>query len=116
MTVVSRTQVRCFLDRAKALIVEGKWNLVKRQKNLDALAFMGWTEEVVLETLCSLAVENYVTGPEGDRGFPGEEVWTFGIETDNGEYYIKLKVRTGDGLVCLSFHPAEYPLRYPYRG
>ena len=114
MAVVSRAQVLLFLAQAKKLIVQGKWCFVRRKKNLDALALIGWNETLLLELLCSLALENYVAGPEPDRDRPGEDVWTFGAEIEGEEYYIKLKLKSDRHLICLSFHRAEYRLQYPY--
>lgn len=115
MAVVSRAQVLLFLVKAKKLIANGKWSFVQRKKNLDALALLGWTEKDAVEFLYSLMPENYVSGPEEDRDIAGEDVWTFGAEIEGVEYYIKLKLKSGHQVLCLSFHKADYPLRYLHR-
>jgi len=115
LTIVSRAQVLLFLVEAKKLIAEGKWDLVPRKKNLDTLALLGWNDAVLIDFLNSLVPANYVSGPVADRDIPGEDVWTFGAEIEGEEYYIKLKLKTNQQLLCLSFHKAEYPLKYPYR-
>lgn len=118
MRVVSREEVLLFLVEAKRLLGRQAYTLVPRKKNLDALARLGWSEDVVLELLCWLTPENYIHGPEADRDSPGEDVWVFGAEIEGREYYLKLKLRRTEGddyLLCLSFHEAQWPLTYPYR-
>ncbi|WP_165847794.1 type II toxin-antitoxin system MqsR family toxin [Ammonifex thiophilus] len=118
MRIVSSAQVVLFLVEFKKLVQGGRFYLVPRKENLEALALLGWTEEVLVEFLCSLTPGNYVGGPEDDRGVPGEDIWVFGAEIEGTEYYIKLKIR-GSGkrgkAVCLSFHEAKRPLVYPHR-
>jgi hypothetical protein len=109
-----------FLVEAKKLIASGSCVFVKRKKNLDALALLGWTPEILFDCLCALTPKNYANGPDIDIDFPGEDVWTFGAAIESQEHYIKLKIRRlggrGDGqALCLSFHRAEFPLLYPFK-
>lgn len=117
---VSRAQVTLFLVEAKKLITSGNCTFIKRKKNLDALTFLGWGIEILFEFVCALTPENYVKGPDADGDFPDEDVWIFGAVIENQEHYIKLKIRRfetrdSDQVLCLSFHKAERPLRYPYK-
>ncbi len=74
----ARAQVMLFLVEAKKLIASGSCTFIKRKKNLDALALLGWTTEILFDCLCTLTPENYVNGPDIDIDFPGEDVWIFG--------------------------------------
>jgi len=123
LTPVARSQILLFLYEAKRLISKGNCQLVPRKKNLDALSNLGWEVNFLFEHICSeITPEHYVDGPKTDYNFPGEDVWIFGTNIEENEYYIKLKIRrfkddANDALfLCISFHPVEHPLKYPFRG
>jgi hypothetical protein len=42
-------------------------------------------------------------------------VWVFGKHIEGTEVYIKLKLTNTEAPKCLSFHPAERTLHYPFR-
>ena len=116
----ARAQVMLFLVEAKKLIASSSCAFIRRKKNLDALAFLGWSIENLFDFICTLTPETYVNGPDADSDFPGEDIWTFGVMVEDHEHYIKLKIRRlengNDGqILCLSFHQAEYPFIYPYK-
>lgn len=87
-------------------------------KNLTSLASLGLTPEIRKEILLSLTVDNYSSGPEPDRDFPGEVLWKFGKEVGDKQVYIKLKIDDqGHRKVakCMSFHIAEHEIYYPHK-
>ena len=112
--------VRRFLnDLREVLKTGGKFYLVPRQKNRDALLRMGLTINNCRREVMSLVVEDYCSGPDSDfdSRFKGA-VWTFGKEIYEVRMYIKVKVVKTDvhqAVTCISFHEAEYPLRNVYR-
>jgi len=57
---------------------------------------------------------DYCEGPLPDETQPGE-VWVFGKHIEGTEVYIKLKLTNTEAPKCLSFHPAERTLHYPFR-
>ena len=61
-----------------------------------------------------LDVEDYFKGPTEDRDMPGH-VWKFGKEIDNKMFYIKIKIKRGILLCCISFHNAKYEINFPYK-
>ena len=72
------------------------------------------------EVILGLEVSDYFNGPEDDRDRPGEKLWVFGPELEQGaatvRLYVKLKLdRVNDYVVCFGFHEAEKPITYPYR-
>jgi hypothetical protein len=102
-----------------------KWSLacsnsvfiVPRDKNRDSLSQLGWTMDMAKTELKKLSLSNYVKGPEEDRDNPGE-FWFFGRPSNQGDVYIKVKIFEHKGKLnakCVSFHLAEYPLKYPYK-
>jgi len=78
---------------------------------------LGLTKHNRREAILGLTVLDYSSGPELDHDRPGV-VWIFGTTIRSIEIYIKIKIVEGefrDQAVCLSFHPAESPLDYPFR-
>jgi len=112
-----KSQVALFLAKAKELLQQNRYILVPREKNMKALARLGWNESRLMDFLMGLSTDNYSSGPEEDRDCPPEEVWVFGHEIDGAEYYIKLKIRLeAEELLCISFHEAERPLNTLFEG
>jgi hypothetical protein len=78
---------------------------------------MGLNKQTQKDEIFSLTVEDYVSGPNPDKDLPGQ-IWVFGKMIEGIEVYIKLKIDLTDkGKIakCISFHSAEYELRYPYK-
>jgi len=116
---LTKVGVRDFLMEFKKIAVTGRGlDIVNRRENLDALAKLGLTKKNLKEEIMTLSVEDYCEGPEPDRDRPGD-IWVFGKHIGGEEIYIKLKIaQVGKEKIakCLSFHAANFPLCYPYRG
>ncbi|MBU1670095.1 MAG: hypothetical protein KKF41_13075 [Actinobacteria bacterium] len=112
-----RAQIERFLANLKSTAREGGgWYLAKR--NWGFLAGLGLTETLAKEVVLGLCVSDCCEGPVGDDN-PRERgnVYVFGKEIDGTEVYVKLKIaHIGSRRVakCLSFHPAERRLHYPF--
>jgi len=92
-------------------------DIVPRAETRPTLARLGLTKANLEEILLELSVTDYCQGPKPDRDRPGN-LWIFGREIEGHEVYIKLKVaQVGNRHIakCISFHIAQYPLRYPHR-
>lgn len=79
---------------------------------------LGLTEALAKEEVFNLSVRDYCEGPEGDDD-PQERgnVYVFGKDIGGIEAYIKLKIAYVEDkkiAKCLSFHPAEKRLNYPF--
>jgi len=63
-----------------------------------------------------ISVEDYFEGPVPDDNprFDGE-VWKFGPYIEGCQFYVKQKITEDPRVLCISFHPAEFPIQYPYR-
>ena len=111
-------RVRKFLLEFKQAATSGSGVfLVPRSASLRTLSHLGLTKRNLEEVLLGLSVIDYCKGPEPDRDRAGE-IWIFGKELQGHELYIKLKVAQVNGTCiakCISFHIAEYPMRYPFR-
>jgi hypothetical protein len=90
--------------------------LVPRKQNLDCLARLGISFGDAKERVLGLTPTDYVSGPLPDLDRPAGEVWVFGLMMDSTELYVKLTlILEPERCVCISFHPAIRPLRYPLR-
>jgi hypothetical protein len=110
-----RKLIKNFLYEFKELMAEDRLFVGDRVKNREALISLGLTVRQRNDEIRTLSVENYCSGPTDDEYNKGD-YWFFGKMINNVEVYIKLKISSGKNdeyAVCMSFHPAERPLRYP---
>ncbi len=117
----NREQVRTFLTAFKRAATEAgpKIAIVSRDKNRNALTDLGLTERQRDDVILALTPDNYSMGPEPDDvPTRGGFVWIFGAEVHGQPAYIKLKLVEDGPLrkaICVSFHAAERPIRFPFR-
>ena len=113
--MTTKQQVAHFLEAFQRSISKvGLLWIMNRDKNRDGLIAIGITKQQRDEIIRSLTPEDYCEGPLPDESPPGD-VWVFGKHVENTEIYIKLKLTTTEAPKCLSFHPAEHRLQYPFR-
>ena len=85
----------------------------KNQKTLEELEIMPSQRKVVIE---KLKVKDYVQGPLVDELNKIGEMWVFGKDIKGREIYIKIMMGVpGSNTICISFHLAEHPLKYPFK-
>ncbi len=116
MPATTKDRVRTFLREFKSLINNRYFYVVNRDYNIQGLLALGITKKIRKKELLSLNVLNYSSGPTPDEDRPGD-VWVFGKIIRSNEVYIKLKIVSlsrGNKAKCLSFHPADSPLPYPF--
>jgi len=113
-----RGQVLSFLKDFKELMGQGHYYVKEHFKNIQTLMDLGLTTRLRDEFILSIALEDYSSGPNPDELNPGY-FWVFGKGLDSTEIYIKLKIviynNGNEQAVCISFHPLEHPLKYPFR-
>lgn len=64
----------------------------------------------------SLETKDYCEGPLEDKLYGSSEMWIFGKTIKNRVVYIKISMGiTGSSVVCISFHLAEYKMRFPFK-
>ena len=123
MGKASADRVRSFLKEFKMIASAQGMYVIERVKNTAALAELGLTAGNRVDEILSLSVADYCGGPEKDLNGEGE-VWMFGRQIADKEVYIKLKIvaikgpKNGEQKIakCISFHSAEFPLRFPHQG
>lgn len=106
-------EVTKFLKQFKQAIDNSGIHFIPRQVNRDGIAKLGLRVVDVREVIISLKYENYSSGPENDKDSSSGEVWIFGTIINSQNVYIKVKLDKGVAK-CLSFHPAEFPIKQPY--
>ena len=85
----------------------------KNKKTLEELEIVPSYRKVVIE---SLTVEDYVEGPVIDKLNKLGEMWVFGKDVKDREIYIKIMISEHCGqTICISFHLAEHPMKYPFK-
>ena len=122
--MTSRDEVVDFLYQFKSCLLLGQsFCLVKgRPENRQGLIDLGLTPDDRQELLMGLVPEDYNSGPMPDDTDATKDVWVFGKEVEGTEVYIKLRIATDPRrkgvfrAMVWSFHPAEFPMKYPLRG
>ena len=85
----------------------------EKMKALEELEIVPSFRKVVIE---NLTAEDYVEGPVIDTLNKLGEMWVFGKDVKNREVYIKIMISDYCGqTICISFHLAEAPLKYPFK-
>ena len=94
------------------------WDVIflNRPKNIQTLADLNITANQRKDVLNALTSEDYSEGPVEEVVFKGSAMWIFGKSINNTKVYIKISLgKPGNNVLCISFHPAEYPLNYPFK-
>ncbi len=85
----------------------------KNAKALLELELRPMDRKAILE---ALEVRDYSEGPNKDQLYGGSDLWVFGKTTKKKEVYIKISMgAAGSGVICISFHLAEYKMNYPFK-
>lgn len=85
----------------------------KNKKALEELEIVPSYRKVVIE---NLTVDDYVDGPVVDTLNKLGEMWVFGTDVNGREVYIKIMISEFNcQTICISFHLAEKPLKYPFK-
>ncbi|HHV61403.1 MAG TPA: type II toxin-antitoxin system MqsR family toxin [Firmicutes bacterium] len=108
-------EVNAFLRQVRAEVnTPGRFDFIPRKANLDGLARLGFTVGAAKNEILSLTYRDYDRGPLADHSGEGV-VWEFIKDIDGTLVYIKLKVDSDRGCVCMSFHESNGPYTLPYR-
>lgn len=117
---MKRFWVKSFLEDLGKLLDDENFRLVRRKdrKNQKTLTALGYNQKAVQQELKTLTIADFYKGPEANEAYPGH-IMVFGKQIGGKEVYIKLALTDESGenriAVCISFHFAEHPLKYPFR-
>ena len=87
-----------------------------RGKNAQALAELEITPVYRESVIKEIGVEDYSEGPIVDTLNKLGDMWVFGKDVKKQEVYIKISLgQPGTSTICISFHKAEHPMKYPLK-
>jgi hypothetical protein len=110
-------EVKTFLEDFKSKLEF--WGVVfldDRVKNTKTLAILEMNTIQRKKVLTELSMKDYSQGPIADKQFLGSDLWVFGKIIKQNEVYIKITMGLPNKqTICISFHVAEHPMKYPYK-
>lgn len=113
--VKSKEDVEAFLHQFKPKMDIWGIFFLNRGKNLDAAIRLNLRETERKEILRDLIPEDYVETINDALSYG--EMWVFGRDFNETELYIKISLGQPDSkTICISFHEAEHPIIYAYKG
>lgn len=87
-----------------------------RGKNIKTLLELEITPKYRQDVIMKLQADDYVDGPIKDTLNKLGEMWAFGKDVKGRGVYIKIsKGLNNNGAICISFHIAEYPIKYKFK-
>lgn len=87
-----------------------------REKNMNTLAELGITAKFRDDIVKQLSTEDFYKGPEPNVQNNLGDMWVFGKIINSKDVYIKITLGlTNNSAVCMSFHIAERPIKYPFK-
>lgn len=88
----------------------------ERGKNTDSLAALDIIPSKRKEIIKTITVTDYSEGPIINLLNQLGDLWVFGKEVNGQEVYIKICYGfPNKQTICISFHVAEHPMKYPYK-
>lgn len=85
-------------------------------KNATTLLNLEITPNKRREIIESLTVTDFYRGPLNDTLYGEASMWEFGKIYNRVEVYIKITMgQPGCSVICISFHRAERPIKYPFK-
>ena len=88
----------------------------ERGKNTDALAALDIIPNQRKEIIKTITVTDYSEGPIINLLNQLGDLWVLGKEVNGQEVYIKICYGLPNKqTICISFHVAEHPMKYPYK-
>ncbi|MBX2952089.1 MAG: hypothetical protein KF870_06260 [Leadbetterella sp.] len=95
------------------------WDIIfmdDRAKNVKTLSLLEISPGERKKIIEGLSLEDYAEGPVPDKQFLGDDLWVFGMVVKQQEIYIKISLGLPNKrVICVSFHVAEYPMKYPFK-
>lgn len=87
-----------------------------RGKNSQALADLEITPTYRVKVIKEIAATDYSEGPVLDTLNTYGGMWIFGKDVKKQEVYIKIALgHPNSSTICISFHIAERPIKYPFK-
>ena len=89
---------------------------MRRDKNIQTLLDLDITSSSRTKIIKELEVEDYSEGPLVEKMNGWHDMWVFGKQIKGNEVYIKVTMgKENNNSICISFHIAERPMKYPFK-
>lgn len=115
--MASKEEIEAFLEQFKIKV--SIWGIVfldNREKNAQTLLNLNISRLERLNIIKSIKIEDYSQGPIIDALNDYGEMWVFGKDVKGVEIYIKITIgKPNLKSICISFHQAEHPMKYPLK-
>jgi hypothetical protein len=111
--MTSKEEILEFLREFKQRMDADGLQIIPRKKTRDQLAYFNLVQFQVAALVSKLTLDNFIEGPLPDHDGSEGTICAFALEYDNQTIYVKLKL--DQEAKCLSFHRAEYPVKFPFR-
>lgn len=86
-----------------------------RPKNTQTLLNLEITPSSRKTIVEKLTATDYSEGPLDDNLYGIASMWVFGTKIKGVEIYIKISMgANGKNVICISFHEAASPMKYPF--
>lgn len=114
--MTSQNDVEQFLKKFKVKLKIFNVVYIGREKNAQTLLEMELVPATRTEILKNLKAEDYCEGPLDQTIHGAGNMWVFGKEIKRNQIYIKVAMgKPNNSVICISFHPAEHVLKYPFK-
>ncbi len=115
--MINEEDVEAFLNDFKEKMK--LWDVLFRDdrgKNIQALLELEITPIERIAILQTLEAKDYSEGPLVEKLYGSSDMWVFGKAVKKKDVYIKITMGTmGSGVICISFHLAQYKMNYPFK-
>lgn len=113
----SKQRVKDFLKEFR--IKMKMWDILfldERDKNSQTLSDLELMPNERKKIIEKLEIDDYCEGPLEETQYGGSEMWVFGRMLRRKEIYIKITLGViNTGVICISFHIAEYKMNYQFK-
>lgn len=114
--MATEEEVEMFLAEFKAKLLIRNVLYSNRAKNAQTLLDLDIKPIERTTFLKELELTDFSQGPLPDTMVYEADMWVFGITIKSKEVYIKITMgKVGLDAICISFHIAEYPMKYPFK-
>lgn len=87
---------------------------INRDKNQEALEMLGITPLTRKDIVRSITSDDYIETIVDEISYG--EMWVFGKDYDGTALYVKIALgKPNSKTICISFHTAEYPLKFAFK-
>lgn len=120
----SKQEVVDFLEEMQSLISLDTFRLIKSDKEDEDILYstpytlltLKYNDSDIIEQVKSLTIQNYSETLFDKDDVNPLHLFVFGKVIEGRTVYIKLKVKNvlNQYVLCVSFHFAKFPMKYPY--